>query len=169
MAARPDQHRAPAGADRPPTIAEFKDALDTVNALTEASAGLVWRLQDELGNATSIEVDAGDELLIPNMSLWESIETLSEFVYRSDHTPYLRRRREWFEWFDSVFLALWWVPRGQVPTLAEAKDRLALLDRDGPTPDAFTFRHRYRRRRRLTPSTPSDTPGRRRRDPCAPR
>lgn len=77
-----------------PEIAEFKAALDTINALAEASPGFVWRLKDEGGNATSIEVDPGDELVIPNMSVWESVDALSEFVYRSDHTPFLRRRRE---------------------------------------------------------------------------
>lgn len=126
-----------------PEIAEFKDALDTVNGLAEASPGFVWRLKDEGGNATSIEVDPGDELVIPNVSVWESLDALSEFVYRSGHTPFLRRRREWFQRFGSTFMALWWVPAGHVPTLAEAQERLGLLDRDGPGPDAFTFRHRF--------------------------
>jgi hypothetical protein len=126
-----------------PDTAEFKAALDAINALAEASPGFVWRLQDEAGNATSIEVDPGDELVIPNMSLWESVEALSEFVYRSDHTPFLRRRREWFQRFGATFMALWWVPAGHIPTLAEAQDRLDILGREGPTPEAFTFRHRF--------------------------
>lgn len=126
-----------------PDIAEFKDALDTINALAESSPGFVWRLQDDVGNATSIEVDPGDELVIPNMSVWRSVESLSEFVYRSDHTPFLRRRREWFQRFGSTFMALWWVPDGHRPTLDEAKERLSILDREGPTPEAFTFRHRF--------------------------
>lgn len=126
-----------------PAIGEFKAALDTINALAESSPGFVWRLKDEAGNATSIEVDPGDELVIPNMSVWESVEALSGFVYRSDHTPFLRRRREWFQRFGSTFMALWWVPAGHVPSLAEAKHRLDLLEHHGPTADAFTFRHQF--------------------------
>jgi hypothetical protein len=127
-----------------PTIAEFHDALETINRLAEASDGYVWRLQDEdLGNATSFHIVPGDELLIPNMSVWTSIEALAEFVYRSDHTPFLRRRREWFERPTTAFLALWWVPAGHLPTLDEGSARLDLLERDGPTSEAFTFRRRF--------------------------
>jgi hypothetical protein len=127
-----------------PLIAEFFGALDTINALAEASDGFVWRLQDdELGNATSIHIDPDDALLIPNMSVWTSIEALSEFVYRSDHTPFLRRRREWFERPTTAFMALWWIPAGHLPTLAEGTTRLDLLERDGPSPEAFTFRQRF--------------------------
>jgi len=126
-----------------PTIAEFFGALDTINRLAESSEGYVWRLQDDLGNATSFHIVPEDELLIPNMSVWTSIEALSAFVYRSDHTPFLRRRREWFERPTSAFMALWWVPAGHLPTLEEGTARLDLLERDGPTPEAFTFRHRF--------------------------
>lgn len=126
-----------------PMIAEFKHALDEINAVAEASPGFVWRLQDDDGNATGIEVSPDDELVIPNMSVWESIEALSEFVYRSDHTPFLRRRRDWFERFGRTFLALWWVPTGHLPTLAEAIARLDILERHGPTTRAFTFRHPF--------------------------
>jgi hypothetical protein len=38
------------------------------------------------------------------------------------------------------YLALWWVPAGTIPTVAEARDRLELLAGKGPTADAFTFR-----------------------------
>jgi hypothetical protein len=50
------------------------------------------------------------------------------------------QRRQWFERMAEAFLVMWWVPAGHRPSVAEAKDRLELLRRDGPTPDAFTFR-----------------------------
>jgi hypothetical protein len=37
-------------------------------------------------------------------------------------------------------VALWWVPAGTVPTVAEARERLERLARSGPTAAAFTFR-----------------------------
>ena len=40
-------------------------------------------------------------------------------------------------------MALWWVQAGHRPTIEEAKERLAALDRDGPTPFAFTFREPF--------------------------
>ena len=44
----------------------------------------------------------------------------------------LRRRREWFERHTEAPTALWWVPTGHIPTVAEALDRLATLRADGP-------------------------------------
>lgn len=126
-----------------PMIAEFKDALDRINALADAATGFVWRLQDEIGNATSFHPVADDELIIPNMSVWESIESLGDYVYRSDHTAFLRRRREWFEKYGTAYVALWWVPAGHIPTLDEAFERLEVIGRDGPTPFAFTFRRPF--------------------------
>ena len=115
--------------------------LDPVNAIADAAAGFVWRLQTEAGNATSIPV-LGDDRLIVNMSVWASIDQLADFVYRSGHVAVMRRRREWFERMK-VFMALWWVPAGHLPTVAEAEERLEHLRSHGPTAHAFTFRRRF--------------------------
>jgi hypothetical protein len=61
-------------------------------------------------------------------------------VYSSEHAEVLKQRRDWFEKFDGVIMALWWVPAGHLPSIDEAKQRLASLERQGPTPFAFTFR-----------------------------
>ncbi len=125
-----------------PEVADFVAALDPVNAIADAATGFVWRLQTEDGNATAIHV-FDDDLLLVNMSVWESLDALAGFVYRSDHVAVMRRRVEWFERMDEAFLVLWWIPAGTVPTLDDAKDRLELLRRDGPSPRAFTFRHHF--------------------------
>ena len=52
---------------------------------------------------------------------------------------FLAHGRDWFERLEP-YLALWWVPAGTLPSVEEAKRRLARLDRDGPGPEAFTFR-----------------------------
>lgn len=124
-----------------PALAEFMAQLDPVNAIADDAAGFVWRLQTEEGNATSIPV-LGDDRLIVNMSVWASIDQLADFVYRSGHVAVMRRRREWFERIK-VFMALWWVPAGHVPTVAEAEERLEHLRSHGPTARAFTFRQRF--------------------------
>src|SRR5262249_48866937 len=81
-----------------------------------------------------------DERIIINMSVWESVEDLRNFVYRGDHAEVLRRRQDWFEKVETPFVALWWVPAGHIPSIDEAKKRLARLEEHGPTPFAFTFR-----------------------------
>jgi hypothetical protein len=125
-----------------PMLAEFMALLDPVNALADNAPGFVWRMQDEAGNNTSLP-PYDDDRIIVNMSVWESIEALWEFVYSGDHVAVMRRRREWFERFESTYLALWWVPAGQIPTVEDAKLRLASLDAHGPTPYAFTFKQRF--------------------------
>lgn len=122
-----------------PRIADFMAALDGINALADSSPGFVWRLQTAEGNATSIH-SFDDPLIISNMSVWDSIEALRAFTYASAHTGIMSRRREWFERYVTAYMALWWVPSGHRPTIEEAKERLTLLDRLGPTADAFTFR-----------------------------
>ena len=57
-----------------PLIAEFKEALDHINALADRSPGFVWRLQTDEGNATALHPIDDDELIAINMSVWESIE-----------------------------------------------------------------------------------------------
>ena len=125
-----------------PLIADFVARLDEINALADASPGFVWRLQDDNGNATAIPAFDDPQMII-NMSVWESLEALRAYTYRSDHTRVLTRRRDWFEKLDLPHLALWWIPAGTLPTVAEAKERLALLAARGPTADAFTFRDRF--------------------------
>ena len=126
-----------------PATAEFMANLDPINALAEASPGYIWRLQTEEGNATAIRAFHGDDLMILNMSVWGSVEALADYVYRSGHTPFLQRRRVWFERLSEIYLVLWWIPAGTLPTIDEALARLDRLRAFGPTPEAFTFRHSF--------------------------
>ena len=126
-----------------PANADFVNALDHVNALAEASPGFVWRLTGDGNNATDIKPFPDDPNMAINMSVWESIDALAAFVYRNmDHRGVMRRRREWFE-ERQVYMALWWVPAGTLPTIEDAKAKLELLERLGPTAEAFTFRQPF--------------------------
>jgi hypothetical protein len=125
-----------------PIVAEFMEALDAVNALADESPGFVWRFQTEQGNATA-ERPFPDDTILVNFSTWTSVEALSDYVYRSVHAEYLRRRREWFERFEGVGIVLWWVAAGHRPTIDEAIERLEQLQVRGPTASAFTFRRSF--------------------------
>ena len=131
-----------------PEMAEFVANLDRINALAEQSPGFVWRLQTEEGNATALRPYEDDRMIV-NMSVWESIDALAAFVYRSGHVDVMRRRREWFESMKP-YMVLWWIPAGAIPTVDEAKERLEHLRVNGPTPHAFTFKARF-------PSPDADT------------
>jgi hypothetical protein len=120
----------------------FVDRLADINALADGTQGFVWRLQTDDGDATALR-PYNDDLMIVNMSVWESLEALRAFVYRSAHVDVMRLRQQWFDAMKDSYLVLWWVPAGHRPTVEEAKARLEELERNGPTARAFTFRQPF--------------------------
>jgi heme-degrading monooxygenase HmoA len=125
-----------------PVMEGFVSQLANINALAEATPGFVWRLQTAEGDATALR-PYDDPMMIVNMSVWESLESLHAFVYKSAHVGPLRDRKSWFEAPTEAILVLWWIPAGHIPSVEEAKERLAHLRQDGPTARAFTFRHAF--------------------------
>ena len=124
-----------------PQLSDFVANLDRINALAEAADGFVWRLQDEAGSATSFR-PFGDEMLV-NLTLWNNIESLHNYVYRSGHVEIMKRRKEWFEMMREFYMVLWLVPAGTIPTMDEAEQKLAQLRHRGPSSDAFTFKQPF--------------------------
>lgn len=123
-------------------LADFLAYLDPINRLADRSPGFVWRHQNEDGNSTGTRV-GDDPLVLINFSVWESIEALHQYTYRSDHVEVYRRRREFFEHPSQPYLVMWWIPAGHIPSVEEAEERLAHLRTHGPTPHAFDFKHRF--------------------------
>ena len=123
-------------------MAGFVARLDSLNTLADGSPGFVWRYQTDAGDATEVRV-FDDEFILFNMSVWESIEALENYVYRSNHLEAVQKRADWFERPTRTPLVLWWVKAGHIPSVLEAKDRFDLLWRDGPTEAAFTFKERF--------------------------
>lgn len=122
-----------------PALADFVASLAPVNALADRAPGFVWRLQTEEGDATAVR-PFGYRRIIVNLSVWESVFALADFVYGGEHLEVMRRRKEWFLPMREAHTVLWWVPAGRVPTVEEAAERLDLLRRRGASPAAFTFR-----------------------------
>lgn len=121
-----------------PIMADFVAQLPPINALGDQSPGFVWRLQSDSGDATSIKV-YDDDMIIINLTVWESVDALREFVYKSAHHGVLRDRKRWFEKFDGPYYALWWIPVGHIPSPEEGKERLDHLREQGETAYAFSF------------------------------
>ena len=123
-----------------PLIADFVNQLDEINALAESSPGFVWRLKDDDSNdATHISV-FDDPLIIVNMSVWETVEDLKNFVFKSAHVQVFRDRARWFEKMSEAYMALWWIPVGVYPTAEEGRDRLLHLREHGESEWVFTFK-----------------------------
>lgn len=127
----------------------FVERLDEINALADNSPGFVWRLQTEDGDATGIQAFE-DPNIIVNMSVWEDISDLQNFVYKSNHIELIRDRSAWFDKISEVHQALWWLEKGHIPNVEEGKQRLQHLQQHGPSETAFTFAKKMAR-----PSAPS--------------
>ena len=128
-----------------PTSSEaavFFANLERINALADSSPGFVWRLQTEEGDATGIRA-FNDPRLLVNLSVWEDLPSLKEYVYRSGHAEIMRRRQEWFEKMGDLHTVLWWVPVDHEPSVTEAEERLTMLRVAGPTSEAFDFRDTF--------------------------
>jgi len=132
-----------------PKTAEFVAQLDAINALADAAPGFVWRLQSSSGNATDIPFNDDPSVMV-NMSVWESLESLRNYVYRSDHMRVLRDGAKWFEKMDKPHYCLWWVPAGHLPSVAEGRERVEHYQRCGATEYSFWFSQHF--------PVPSDEP-----------
>ena len=125
-----------------PIMQDFVAQLLPINALGDQSPGFVWRLQSEIGDATSIKV-YDNEFIIINLTVWENVDVLRQFVYKSAHSGVLRDRKRWFEKFDGPYYALWWIPAGHLPDPQEGKERLEHLREHGDTAYAFSFKDEF--------------------------
>ena len=125
-----------------PEMADFVNNLDRINELADSSEGFVWRLQGDGNDATSLR-PFDDDFIIVNMSVWDNLESLKNYVYKSAHTDIFRRRAEWFEKVQEAMVVNWWIPTGQIPTLTESKERLEHLRQNGSSEFAFSFREAF--------------------------
>lgn len=124
-----------------PQMRPFTGRIDTVNALADRAPGFVWRLTDDdadVDGALSLRLP-GDTKTLVNMSVWQNLDALFGFVYKTAHAKVMVDNRENFTDMPTQHMVLWWVEDGHIPTLTEAKAKLDMIRADGPTPKAFDF------------------------------
>lgn len=128
-----------------PRLADYFARLDEMNHLAERTPGFVWRYITDSRDPTQREF--ADPLVLFNMSVWESIDALHAYTYRTAHSEVYAARKTWFADVKAVVgghaLAMWWIPAGELPTADEAKIRLAEITANGPSERAFTFKKRF--------------------------
>jgi hypothetical protein len=125
-----------------PKIAEFVSQLESINALADRARGFIWRLQSSSGNATDIAYNDDPSMLV-NMSVWDSLGSLRNYVYRSDHARVFRDRAKWFVKLDMPMYCLWWVPAGHIPSVAEGREHMEHYQQHGSTPFSFWFSQHF--------------------------
>ncbi len=125
-----------------PQMKTFVDNLPRVNAIAESSPGFIWRLQDEGGDATGIQA-LDDPNMIVNLSVWQDLNALKNFMFRTVHRDFMRRKSEWFQRLPEATYVLWWIAPSHLPSLEEALARLEHLRTQGETPYAFSFQSNF--------------------------
>ncbi|HHY49973.1 MAG TPA: DUF3291 domain-containing protein [Alphaproteobacteria bacterium] len=125
-----------------PRMADFVDNLGRVNAAAERMPGFVWRLVGDGSNDGALDLRPfPDPMMAVNMSVWERVEDLERYVWQTLHKRFYNRRHEWFETLGSHYFVMWFIDAGHIPTLDEAKERLAHLEAHGNTDYAFGWGH----------------------------
>ena len=117
-------------------MAGFMDNPDKINALAERSHGYVWRMRSDSGNATNLDVP-DDEQMIANMSVWEVVTSLGNYVFNTIHAKFYEKFPAWFENMTQHHFVIWWVEDDHTPTLDEAMERLAHLQEHDSSDHAF--------------------------------
>ena len=125
-----------------PMMADFVAYRGPINEVADASPGFVWQFPIAEDDMSSYGL-YGEELILINYTVWDSIEALKEFTYKTIHADAFRKRRKWFEKMAEHYLALWWIPAGHIPTWDEAATRLDALRANGETPYAVSFRSSF--------------------------
>jgi len=82
-----------------PRMADFVNNLERVNAMAERMPGFVWRLIGDGSNGGALDLRpyAHDPMMAVNMSVWETVEQLEAFVWKTVHQRFYNRKAEWFE------------------------------------------------------------------------
>jgi heme-degrading monooxygenase HmoA len=126
-----------------PRVAEFMAALDRVNGLGKRMPGFVWMMEGsgEPGTGNTEAKIGGDPQYVSNLTVWDSVEALERFVWKTVHAQFYARRAEWFQVLGAMHFVMWRVPAGHRPTLEEGLARLDHLRAHGNSDHAFDWSH----------------------------
>jgi|TARA_R110002072_G_C7651166_1_gene508720 hypothetical protein len=115
----------------------FVQQVEEINNIANSSNGFVSQPTPSDSGA----VYSGKWLL--NLSVWESVESLSKFTHSGKHALALDNRNEWFKKQDYPNYVLFWFHAGNTPKESEIEQRIGHLAQYGATPYAFNFKQSF--------------------------
>jgi Domain of unknown function (DUF3291) len=124
-----------------PSMSEFIMAIGPVNALAKSTPGFCWSFDNDVPSERDhVDILKRDAQIMPQLSLWQDLESLRHFAFKSGHAMYYKRRKEWFVEIEGPYaVCFWWRRDWPNPTLKDAFDRLQHLKDHGPSEFAFNF------------------------------
>ena len=122
-----------------PLVADFMNNLDRVNGMGKRMPGFVWMMEGsgEPGTGNTETYIGDDPQAVTNLTVWEDVASLENFVWNTVHRQFYERRAEWFELLGKMHFVMWWVPKDHRPTLDEALARLQHREIHGDSDHAF--------------------------------
>lgn len=127
-----------------PRVKAFVDGLDLVNGLAAQSSGFVWRLPDDDMDTEQNDPDGalgGNPRTASTLSVWESLASLENFVWKTVHRQFYLRKAEWYDAQGNGNFVMWWVPHGHRPTVREGMARWTHMTKHGNSDHAFGWSH----------------------------
>ncbi|MGC8202889.1 DUF3291 domain-containing protein [Aliiroseovarius sp. PTFE2010] len=124
-----------------PRLAEFMQNLDRINDMGKRMPGFVWMMEGSgaPGTGNTDTKIAGDPQFVANLTVWQDVPSLENFVWNTVHKIFYGRRRDWFDVSGQLHFVMWWVREGHRPTLDEALARLEHLRTHGASDFAFDW------------------------------
>lgn len=124
-----------------PIMQDFINNVDKMNTIADSSPGFIWRMKNE-DKDLGAQVFQDDSLVI-NISVWENLDALFSYTYKSGHIEVFKRKKEWFSKMKMLHMAFWYVSEGYEPTFQDAKARLDYLNKYGDSPYVFSFKNKF--------------------------
>jgi len=137
------------GSLQDPVMAGLSSRVDEINRLAEESDGFVWRLPASEASPEALQPFEQDfpgfdrDRFFYNMSVWKTLEDLRNYTFFSTDAELLNERHQWVDSIVGASVALWWIPIGCRPSIAESAERLRCVRQRGPTAYAFTMRKTF--------------------------
>lgn len=135
----------------------FTGRIDMINALADRSTGFVWRLvdDDDTDGALSLRMEGEGDYTLVNMSVWQDVQSLFHFIYKTAHAKVMQGKPDWFNDMSNAHMVLWWIEDGHIPSMDEARQKLDDIRANGPNPRAFDFNTPFDKNgRAITPKFP---------------
>ena len=124
-----------------PQLEGFVTLLQGANTLAEASPGFVWRLDEHSAAASADRVfpNQAPGTTLVNLSIWKSVSALQRYAIMGKDGGVVNARQSFFQRFEGRWVALWWVPEGHFPEVADGWARIQHLRRHREQPYAFSL------------------------------
>lgn len=124
-----------------PRVAEFINNTLKVNGIAERSKGYVWRLADEAALVTrgGYQGVGDDPCVVYSLSVWDNLGDFGQFVYKTVHNTFLKKRANWFAPWDGPNYVIWDFDGDGPIATEQGWERLRHLAAHGPTAHAYDF------------------------------